>query len=533
MSDTPARGAGVSEKSLPEPYEVWRPNRIRWSKSPKASAYQPGDDLRGDLGGDTIIATDGDICATQLSVADAWAITAAISPRPTVRVAAVNEDGSTLNSYPLQHITPVTAAAPERPWAIYLTDREHAYRLLCFDLDGKTPEAAEAAEQDTAALVRLLIDAGLAPVVCQSGPQGGRHIWIALREGVAAELVHRLARLAKVLHTTLDLSPIMNPAAGCVRPPGAPHRHGGSSTVIDGNLDSLTRPSGTTAAVSAAVERLAQLVNDRAATERTDTFSADTAQDDRKHPHIPGTKRPLAPAAAAALRTNAAADDASAVLWRVLTGAAAAHWHYSDVARVLDTAPGLEHARTRNEDGRRIARRPDERARVLRRQWDRAVAYIASGRRIVGRDETFDARADAIAAHVLAVQSRADAAPGRWNRGGGPADRRVLDALSILALQALSADLEADTRRLALMAGIGRETARTALLRLAEDDWIIRTNEAEGRSAAHWKIGPHVVIHSNPVDARSQVAHRPPRQRRSRTKRAPARTHKPAGRCST
>lgn len=183
MSDTPARGAGVSEKSLPEPYEVWRPNRIRWSKSPEAFACLPG----GDLGGDTIIATDDDICATQLSVADAWAITAAISPRPTVRVAAVNEDGSTLNSYPPQHITPVTAAAPERPWAIYLTDREHAYRLLCFDLDGKTPEAAEAAEQDTAALARLLIDAGLAPVVCQSGPQGGRHIWIALREGVAAE----------------------------------------------------------------------------------------------------------------------------------------------------------------------------------------------------------------------------------------------------------------------------------------------------------------------------------------------------------
>ncbi|MBO1903204.1 hypothetical protein J4H92_14765 [Leucobacter weissii] len=427
-----------------------------------------------------------------------------------MRVAAVSDDGSTLNSYPPQHITPVTETAPERPWAIYLTDREHAYRLLCFDLDGKTPEAAEAAEQDAAALARLLTDAGLAPVVCQSGPQGGRHIWIALREGVSAELVHRLARLAKTLHTTLDLSPIMNPAAGCVRPPGAPHRHGGSSTVIDGKLHSLTRPSGTEAAVAAAVERLAQLVNDRAATERTDTFSAETEQDDRKHPHIPGTKRPLAPAAAAALRADAAAGDASAVLWRVLTGAAAAHWQYSDLARLLDTAPGLEHARTRREHGRRIARRPDERARVLRRQWDRAVAYIASGRRVVGRDETFDARADAIATLVLAVQGRADAAPGRWNRGGGPADRRVLDALSILTLQAVSADVEADTRRLALMAGIGRETARTALLRLSEDGWIVRTREAEGRGAAHWKIGPQVVIHSNPDEGRSQVAHRPP-----------------------
>lgn len=481
-------------------------NRIRWSKGPRASACLQG----GDLGGDTIIATDRNIRAHQLSAIEAWAITAAISPRPSVRVAAVNDDGSTLNSYPPQHITSITAAAPERPWAIYLTDTTHRYRLLCFDLDGKTPAAAEAAEQDAAALAQLLTDAGLAPVVCQSGPQGGRHIWVAMCEGVSAELVHRLARLAKALHATLDLSPIMNTAAGCVRPPGAPHRNGGSSTVIDGELHALTQPSGTEAAVLVAVERLAQLVNDHAATERTDAFSAETETDGTKHPHIPGVKRPLAPAAAAALRADTTDADASAVLWRVLTGAAAAHWQYSDLARVLDSAPGLEHARTRPEHGRRIARRPDERARVLRRQWDRAVAYIASGRKIVGSDDTFDARADVIAAHVLDVQSRADAAPGRWNRGGGPADRRVLDALSILTLQAVSADVEADTRRLALMAGIGRETARTALLRLADDGWIIRTTAAEGRSAAHWKIAPHALIHSNPVEARSQVAHRPP-----------------------
>lgn len=464
----------------------------------------------GGPGGDTIIATDRNFRAIKLAVAEAWAITAAISPRPTVRVADLNDEGDTLNSYPPQHITPLTAAAPERPWAIYLTDAAQRYRLLCFDLDGKTPEAAEAAEQDAAALARLLTDVGLSPVVCQSGPRGGRHIWIALREGATAALVHRLARLAKALYPTLDLSPIMNAAAGCVRPPGAPHRHGGSSTVIDGELHTLTQPSGTVAAVAAAVERLAQLVNDHAAATRTDTSTAEPVTDGTKHPHIPGTKRPLAPAAAAALRADASTGDASAVLWRVVTGAAAAHWQYTDLARSLDTAPGLEHARTRHEDGRRVPRRADERARVLRRQWDRAVAYVASGRRVVGRDDTFDVRADAIAAHVLAVQSRADATPGRWNDGGGPADRRVLDALSILALQALRASVEADTRRLALMAGVGRETGRTALLRLAEHGWIIRTQEAEGRSAAHWKIGPNVVVHSNPVDDRSQVAHRPP-----------------------
>lgn len=105
---------------------------------------------------------------------------------------------------------------------MYLTDTKHRYRFLCFDLDGKTPEAAEAASQDAVALVRLLSDVGLRSVMCQSGPRGGRHVWVALAEHVSAELVHRLARLAKAIYRTLDLSPIMNAAAGCVRPPWCP-----------------------------------------------------------------------------------------------------------------------------------------------------------------------------------------------------------------------------------------------------------------------------------------------------------------------
>ena len=463
------------------------------------------------FGGDIIIAVDAQISARLLTVQEAWKLTAAISPRPTVRAAVTNTQGETLNLYPPAGITPISADAPTTPWAIYLTDTKHRYRLLCFDLDGKTPEAAEAAAQDTAALTQLLIDAGLAPIVCQSGPSGGRHIWVSLAEGVEADLVHRLAHLAKALHRTLDLSPIKNIAAGCVRPPGAPHRHGGSSQVLSGDLDALMAPTGTTAQVSAAVERLAQLVNELAADANTEAFAADITQDGRRHDHIPGTKRELAPGAAAALRADAATTDASAVLWRILTAAATAHWQYGDIARLVETAPGLEHVRTRKEDGgRRVTRTAAEAARVLRRQWDKAVAYIASGRRAVGSDPTFDARADAIAHQVRDVQTRATAAPGRWNRGGGPADRRVLDALCTLALQALSADVEADTRRLALMVGIGRETARTALLRLADDGWITRTQEAEGARAARWKIGPHDVINSNPANARSQTAHRPP-----------------------
>jgi hypothetical protein len=59
------------------------------------------------------------------------------------------------------------------------------------------------------------------------------------------------------------------------------------------------------------------------------------------------------------------------------------------------------------------------------------------------------------------------------------------------------------------MAGIGRETARTSLVRLQNDGWITRTAEAEGPHGAHWTIDPHHVIHKDPVQTRSQADTRP------------------------
>lgn len=122
----------------------------------------------------------------------------------------------------------------------------------------------------------------------------------------------------------------------------------------------------------------------------------------------------------------------------------------------MQTSPGLEHVRTsRDRSGRRTRppSGPNSAAAVLGRQWRKAVQYVPGSDRRIGDDPTFDARADTIAAHVREVQARADAAAGRWTRGGGPADRRILDVLCVLALQALSASVEADTRRLALLPG--------------------------------------------------------------------------------
>lgn len=435
-----------------------------------------------------------------------WTLTAAISPRPTVRVAVVDAYGEAVNEFVGRRR--VGGEEPDRPWAVYLAAPDRQFRLLAFDLDAKTPGAAAAAARDADVLTGLLTDVGLRPVVCQSGPTGGRHVWAALAEPADPETVATLARLARHVCPTLDVAPLSNPATGCVRPPGAPHRSGGRSMVLSGDLDALTAPSGTVAQVRALIQSLSRLVEDGEPA-GTLELRRPVPLDEHGRRYLPGPRRQLPAVSAAALDEDAASGDASAVLWRVLIGAASARWRHADIAALAPTSPGLEHVRTYRDRSQRLPRGGRGAAEVLRRQWDKAVSYVATTGHRAGDDPTFDARADAIARLVRDVQSRADVAAGRWTQGSGPADRRVLDVLCVLALQAIRDSVEADTRRLALLAGVGRETARTSLLRLAGDGWIARAQAATGPHGAHWTIRPTGDVHRVPDEDRSQADPRP------------------------
>ena len=339
-----------------------------------------------------------------------WSLTAAMSPRPVVRVAAVDAYGEVVNTYTSHRR--ISGSEPDRPWAVYLADTAGRFHLLAFDLDAKCPGAAASADRDADVLASLLAHAGIEHVVCESGPSGGRHVWAALAEPVAADTAATLARLVRHLCPTLDVAPLSNPATGCVRPPGAPHRDGGTSTVLRGDPRALTAPTTTAAQVRALLAHVAQLVDDAEPAHAVDARTP-LPLDEHGRRYLPGPRRELAAVSAAALREDAACGDASAVLWRVLIGAAAARWRHADVAALVDTAPGLEHVRTYRDRGTRRARGRGDAARVLRRQWDKAVQHVAASARQVGADPTFDARAAAIAARVHEVQAAADAARGR------------------------------------------------------------------------------------------------------------------------
>jgi len=454
-----------------------------------------------------------------LSRSQAWALTRAVSPRPLVRVADVDAYGKAVNTYTRRART--AGARPDAPWAVYLTDQTGGFRLLAFDFDAAKGDPAA----DAAMLCGWLEYAGLPHLLTRSGPSGGRHVWLALAEAVDAGVVDTLARLVRARLPSLDIAPLANPVTGCVRPPGSPHRAGGSSTVLAGDPDALAVPAVTAADVTRLVEILAAGHQPEPLAPLADP-GAPLPTDRVGRLYLPGVRRQLPAGSAQALEVDAAAVDAntvdastvdaSTVLRRVLVGAAAARWRCADLAGLVASSPGLEHVRSQGQGqgqgpGRpRRVRSPGESRAVLARQWDRAVRWVAAHPRASNlEDPTFEPRAAALAAVVEQVQTRADATPGRWAGPGGPVDRRVLDALCALSLHAMCTVVEADIRRLGLLCGIGRETARTALLRLARDGWVTRHSPADGPRAASWILNEALSTVID-VPSRSQADPRPP-----------------------
>ncbi len=415
-----------------------------------------------------------------------WLLAQRISPRPRVRVAVADETGRVLNSYPAT--ARVGGVEPGRPYALYLTDRAGRYRLLAFDLDASKGPVAE----DLAQLRGWLRDASIPHLVARSGPSGGRHVWVGLGgggvgAGVVAEVVRAMVRRLP----TLDPSALLNPGTGCVRPPGAPHRAGGVSQLLDGELGVLTDPVTDEAQLRVLLEVIGP-VSPAVRVVAGDGVATDV--DGSGHRYVRGPRRSLPPRSQAGLTTPLMADeDASARAQGVLVGAARARWRHADIVSLVADAvssPGLEHLRTARTGSRRVARSADEVAAVTARQWDRAVQFVARG--IVdtdgGADETWPHRVAGVVAAVEAVQIRAGACPGRWARPGGAADRRALDQVCRLALAVVKVDVDLDIRSLAIGTGLSRETSRVALLRLAEDGWLHQVMPGVGAQAAVWAL---------------------------------------------
>lgn len=456
-----------------------------------------------------------------------WHITQAISPRAHVQVAKALDDGSPApdNSYPDR--ANIAGPCPDLPWVVHLADEDRLYRLLAFDFDAHHA-SAEAAQRDAYHFVALLERLGSLPyLVCESGPSGGLHVWLAPSDGLPATTVATVARIAARLYPTLDIAPLTNAATGGVRPPGSPHRHGGHSTILYGDVDTLIHPSSTTEAIHRLLSELDQLAPPAESTAGGDGLAI---VDARGRLYLPGTRSSLGPTATAALHGPVDANaDASAVLFSSLLGAARARWRFDDIHALLDTAPGLEYARTERHGRTRLPRTHGEQHRLLARHWDRAVRHAASTR-LQGRGTSnpeLTERAETVTAVVAAAIEHMNASPGRWSqlpellyeapvgRDGvptrsakdashrRPTDRLVLLELYQRALDGLTITVRASVRTLAMSLPIGRESVRESLQRLAAEGWIALDTPTEGATAASWSIDPSSVFHREALRSRS------------------------------
>ena len=421
---------------------------------------------------------------------DPWILTQAMSPRSRVRVDSQDIHGQWTHTY--AGSVPVEETPPVGPWAVMLADEDGMYRLAGFDLDTKKGDPAAQAEE----LATLLERFGAAPVVCQSGPGGGRHVWVRLDDGLDATTMAAVARILRGRFPALDITPLTNPSTGCLRPPGAPHRHGGVSTVVSGDPWSLTVGSITGVQLVAMAQSVAPPVHQPAP-----RLDRRVSTDRTGMPWLPGPRTAL-PA------VTQQGTDMSQVAWRILCAAARHHWTFSEVAQLVQTGePWLEHFRTRRDGSRRRPRPThgqNSPIEVLRRMWRSAVEHVAtmSGQ---GFDPTYQDRSTLLAGRVGALWEQMLACPGRWAAHGGPSDKRVLAGVLLLCLAAVSEAVEADLRRLALMTGVSRETVRRALARLCADGWLIPADKGQGAHGDTWKLPPNRVIHREEHLGVSQV----------------------------
>ena len=275
-----------------------------------------------------------------LSLDQAWALTRAISPRERVRVADVDAYGNACNTY--TRTASLSEDRPGVPWAVHLAGMSGDYHLLAFDLDAHRGPAAVESEQ----LGHLLQAHNIPYVLTESGPTGGRHVWVGLAQPVSAHVAEELVRVLRVQWPTIDPGALLNPRTGCVRAPGAPHRHGGVSRLIAGDLGVLRVP---VVPASAVTRLLARLRSGRGepdhpppAGQRSGSGAITLPRDPAGDPYVPSRRRRASLTATtqrAAWTPLALDEDASARLWRVLLGATAAGWRFRDLTTVPPPPP--------------------------------------------------------------------------------------------------------------------------------------------------------------------------------------------------
>lgn len=409
------------------------------------------------------------------------------------------DGGLHINAYP--HLHTLSSQAPSTPWCMRLADTDGTFKQLCFDFDAKTDD--DAAVEDSESLAAHLTTLGIPHVLCESSSSGGRHLWIAPAGGYSSAQTAALAIAARAHYRTLDHGMLLNPREGAARPPLSPHRNGSHSRILHGTPHALLEP----AADPQQLDALTELLRATAPA----SHPADSSPSGPTSNHNP--HRTLSRWGKAHMATTRGGTNPSWTAFMCLLAAASAGWSLRDVEHAARTAPGMEHYRTKNTGrGTRRPRATSEATERLHRQWLKAlgIAQLHSTSPQTREPRDLSDLSELID-RTQTLLNTLHTSPGRWTRTEAAANQRsVLIALAHLMVQTGKTTVAASIRDLALLAGIGRTTAATALRTLVDNGWITKVHPTDAPNAAEFELSHRFSTPSDNVRSQPLKNPRPP-----------------------
>jgi len=157
----------------------------------------------------------------------AWALLAPAIAGAGQRV-RLSRDGG--RSYPQRWERALRPERPGVPAAVRLFGADGRARCLALDFD-VSAGGRDRVLTDCARAERLVTDCGGVPVVDES-VSGGRHLYVLLATPRHLDELRPVLQALSALLPSLDTVPMLNVRAGCLRPPGAAHRAGGSQQLV-------------------------------------------------------------------------------------------------------------------------------------------------------------------------------------------------------------------------------------------------------------------------------------------------------------
>jgi DNA-binding transcriptional ArsR family regulator len=389
---------------------------------------------------------------------------------------------------------------------VLLFDEDASARCLAADFD-VSRGGRHQVDRDTAAFAELIEVCG-GRSFADVSPNGGRHVYVLWTRPRPLVEIRPLIRALCAFFPSLDPAPMLNPAAGCIRPPGARHRSGGHQKLTTPLLEAANF------AMNPCGPEVWNVLLDRLSPDLPEEAGPVLPAEFRETSRAPGPGARLSDRVEGIARSGTWDPNRyrspSEARQAVITAAAALGWSLADVAARVESGawPGLAglyarySPRTRRTAlGRDLRKANDHlaRERTARNSNTRGTTHsggigVAVGKRLSELEAGSEYRW--IRAWWNAVRATEST---RWADRSGLSKRLVLRALGAMAQRRGSRVLEVGVRSLALACGLDHSTVSVVLRALRDElDPVIELLEpAKGERADRYTLRvPDAALHS-------------------------------------